>query len=138
MANNFSFNSKSEKLKMDFQYINATGHRELLEMIVDAHRETFVDQIKQPLALSLRCDGSVNRIQVDKMYIMHKVITSDAAEELFFIGAEEPSRDAVGALEAIKDSCCKAVVGSGYESSSIVTNGTNMNSCQRGGLWIFV
>ena len=141
IASNFSFNSESEKLRIDFQYINPTINRELLEMIVDAHRETFADQIKQALALSLRCDGSVDRTQVDKMYIMLKVITSDAAEELFFVGAKEPSsRGAVGALEAIKDSCSEVAVGSEnlnilHESSSIVTDGTNMNSGERGGLW---
>ena len=65
---------------------------------------------------------------------MLKVITSDAAEELFFVGAKEPSsRGAVGALEAIKDSCSEVVVGSEnlnilHEPSSIVTDGTNMNS----------
>ena len=72
---------------------------------------------------------------------MLKVITSDAAEELFFVGAKEPSsRRAVGALEAIKDSCSEVAVCSEnlnilHESSSIVKDGTNMNSGERGGLW---
>ena len=50
MANNFSFNYPENNLKIDFQYISPTSHRELLEIIVKSHTKTLCEHVKQAVA----------------------------------------------------------------------------------------
>ena len=106
MANNFSFNYPENNLKIDFQYISPTSHRELLEIIVKSHTKTLCGHVKQAVASSLRCDGSVDRTQlVDKLFVMLK-INGSAQEELVFVGAKEPKeKGAEGHLNAVRAAC---------------------------------
>ena len=128
---------------MDLQYISPAYHRELLQVIVDSRRQTLANTIKEALASSLRCDGSVDRTQVDKLFTMLKIIDKDADEKLLFVGAKEPEKTgAAGCLDNLKDSCIETEAGMEFsiiqEISSIVTDGTNMNSGERGGLWVLL
>lgn len=43
------------------------------------------------LAISLRCD----RMQVDKMYVLDKIINNEGNKELLFLGAEGPKERGV-------------------------------------------
>ena len=88
-------------------------------------------------------DGSVDRTQVDKMFTMLKIIDKDADEQLLFVGAKEPEETgAAGCLNTLRDSCTETEVGIDFsilqEVSSIVTNGTNMTSGERGRLWVLL
>ena len=94
------------------QYISPAYHRELLQVIVDSHRQTLANTIKEALASSLRCDGSVDRTQVDKIFTMLKIIDKDADEKLLFVGAKEPEKTgAAGCLDTLKDSCIETEAG---------------------------
>ena len=133
IASEFIFNNEQHEVKLDLQYISPAYHRELLQVIVDSHRQTSVNTIKEALASSLRCDGSVDRTQVEKIFTMLKII----------VGAKEPEKTgAAGCLDTLKDSCIETEAGMKFsiiqEISSIVTDGTNMNSGERGGLWVLL
>ena len=118
MANHFSFNHPENNLKIDFQYINPASHRELLKIIVKSHSKTLSEHVKQAIALSLRCDGSVDRTQVDKLFVMLKIINDSAEEELVFVSAKEPSeRGAEGLLNAVK-AACKETSGESFPRSA--------------------
>ena len=93
IASEFIFNNEQHEVKLDLQYISLAYHRELLQVIVDSHRQTLANTIKEALASSLRCDGSVDRTQVDKIFTMLKIIDKDADEKLLFVGAKEPEKN---------------------------------------------
>jgi len=53
----------------DFQYLTPTLHPELLECTVECDRQRVRDAIvKDTFALSIRCDGSVDWTQIDKIF----------------------------------------------------------------------
>ena len=128
---------------MDLQYINSSCHRELLQIIVDSHRKTLANTIKESFASSLRCDGSVDRTQVDKIFTMLKIIDKDAHEQLLFVGAKEPKETGdAGCLNTLKGSCTELEAGMNFsilqEVSSVVTDGTNRISGEWGGLRVLL
>ena len=87
---------------------------ELLQIIVDSHRKALANTIKKSFTPSLRCDGSVDRTQVDKIFIMLKVIDNNAHEPLLFVGAKEPKETGdAGCLNTLKDSCTDTDAGMG-------------------------
>lgn len=50
---------------MGFQYLTPAFHKDILECIVSSLRDNFIETIlTNPLTISLRCDGCVNRSQV--------------------------------------------------------------------------
>jgi len=60
-------------------------HRELLECIVECDRKRVRDAIvNDRLALSIRCDGSVDRTQIDNIFVMGKAVTKSGKEEQYF------------------------------------------------------
>ena len=74
----------------------------------------------------------------------HKLITDkDAHEQLSFVGAKElEETGAAGCLNTLKDSCAETEAGIDFsilqEVSSIVTDGTNMTSGEKGELWVLL
>lgn len=71
------------------------------------------------LAISLRCDGSVDRAQIDEIYVIIKVINKSGKEEQFFLGADEVyKRGALDILEGIETACIN-ILGSILEVFSI-------------------
>lgn len=75
--------------KMNLQYVNRTSHASLLNAIVESDKPTFVTKLHNAIAASIRVDGSVDRTQIDKMYIMLKIITAQGEMELIFVGIAE-------------------------------------------------
>ena len=143
IASEFIFNDEQREVKLDLQYISPAYHRELLQVVVDSHRQTLANTIKEALASSLSCDGSVDRTQVEKIFTMLKIIDKDADKKLLFVGAKEPEKTgAAGCLNTLKDSCIETEAGMEFsiiqEISSIVNDGTNMNSGERDGLWVLL
>ena len=74
----------------------------------------------------------------------HKlIIDKDAHEQHLFVGAKEPEETgAAGCLNTLKDSCTETEAGMDFSIlqvvSSIVTDGTNMTSGEKGGLWVLL
>ena len=74
---------------------------------------------------------------------MLKIINKDAHEQLLSVRAKEPKETGVaGCLNTLKDSRTATEAGMDFSSlqdvSSIVTDDINMNSGERGGLWILL
>lgn len=91
-------------------------------------------------AISLRLDGSVDRTQIDKIYVLAKIVTDNGYTEEVYIGVAEPeergARGMVGALTA----SLKNTFGDKGPSlmklvSSIVTDGASVNIGEKAGLW---
>lgn len=141
-AENFNFdNFKINKSAFNFNYVSPAAHKDFLETIVESHRADLAKQITSSLAVSIRSDGSVDRVQIDKIYTMAKAISDQGVEKNYFLGAAEPTeRGANGLLGALKKGC-QATVGSSAANdifkitSSIVTDGTNANIGEKAGLW---
>ena len=107
-------------------------------------RKTF-----ETLTISLRCDGSVDRTQLNKSYIIAKLVSPTGVAENVFLGAAEPQTDgAKGVHDAILTACARAVrLGNDdhlsmqeakklfCRASSLVTDGASVNVGQRNGLW---
>lgn len=126
---------------MNLQYVNLVQHSELLSIIVDSDKGNLRSKLKTSKAASIRIDGSVDRTQIDKIYVLLKIITADGEKELLFLGiAEQTSRGANGLFEAVKRAIIDNIGDEMYiaillKISSICTDGTNVNSGDRAGLW---
>jgi oligoribonuclease (3'-5' exoribonuclease) len=145
LAESFNFNATDkEPPSIDFQYTNPTCIRELMAAIVKSDRDTFACHLKSCLALFLRCDGSVDRSQIDKIYVMAKTVSVDGIANLFFLGVAEPEeRGAQGLFSAVKHACSSTMGTSDAtdlfcHSSSIVTDGANVNKGDKNGLWVLL
>lgn len=71
---------------MNLQYVNQTSHASLLNAIVESDKPNFRTKLQTSIAASIRVDGSVDRTQIDKIYIMLKFITAEGEMESNFIG----------------------------------------------------
>lgn len=126
---------------LNLQYVNCPSYPELLTIIVESDKRQFQQKIENSIAVSIRVDGSVDRSQIDKIYIMLVLISADGSKDLNFIGiSEQKTRGATGLFEAVKNGIIESVGEAMYEIimkkiSSICTDGTNMNSGEKGGLW---
>jgi hypothetical protein len=94
--------------------------------------------------MSLRCNGSVDRSQIDKIYIILKTVSLKGIEEQYFLGAGQVEQRGVeGILDAIETACINTVGHDVTEYifkniSSIVTDGAVVNIGRKGGLWKLV
>lgn len=144
-SNVFQYNQLDESVipkNMSLQYINPNKHLDLMKCIVNADRSSLKSKIVDCLALSLRIDGSVDRSQMDKIYVLGKLITKTGDTELVFLGMDEQEeRGAKGlfqiSLIAMSKMLSKEFV---YDHilpkvSSICTDGVITNRGERGGLW---
>ncbi|CAB4006718.1 Hypothetical predicted protein [Paramuricea clavata] len=155
IANAFSFDDWSiNGMPNDLQYLSPNAHSEFLKCIVKTDRNSLASKMSNSLAISLRCDGSVDRTQIDKIYLMAKAISRDGKENNIFLGAGEPKeRGAVGVHKAIL-SACSATLGENTEGeeealltqskkvfqrvSSFVTDGASVNTGEKNGLWALI
>lgn len=147
-SSSFSFNDRQESIiptSMSLSYVNPPSHLDLLTSIVEADTHHVKEKIRNCLAISLRVDGSVDRAQKDKIYIMAKIVTSKGDPELLFMGVKEQVKPkAVGLLETVI-LCLEEKFGVSFTNeyilkklSSICTDGTNLNSGERGGFWVLL
>jgi hypothetical protein len=121
------------------KYVTPTNHGDLLNTIVSADMVNLKKEISSAMAISLRVDGSVDRMQIDNIHVMVKIVSKDGEEKLLFLGFDEPEeRGAEGYLGAV----ISAIRRSGLDPnevlqslSSIVTDGEAMNTGHKKGLW---
>lgn len=69
---------------LSLQYINNKAHLRFMSCIVESDVSVLKTKIENCLALSLRIDGSIDRTQIDKIYVLGKIITSTGKSELIF------------------------------------------------------
>lgn len=126
--------------KVSLQYMNPMAHSEILKCIVAVEENLLSKKIEDCIALSLRADGSVDRTNLDKIYVLAKIINREGELETLFLGVGAQSqRGATGLFNAIQeiinaageDLFLKVV----HKMSSIVTDGASVNIGERSGLW---
>lgn len=126
--------------KIPLQYVNPTSHAEILNCIVAVEGDLLSKKIENCIALSLRADGSVDRTNQDKIYVLAKIVNSEGKQETLFLGmGAQSQRGAGGLFNAIKE-----IINAAGEHlylkvlkkmSSIVTDGASVNIGERSGLW---
>lgn len=140
----FKYNDKDAPTvspSLNLQYVNKPSHLDFLTTIVQSDQEDFQEKVTNAIACSIRMDGSVDRSQLDKIYIMLVIITARGKKELTFLGiAEQTERKAAGLFEAIKRGMVDNLGDETYlvvmkNISSICTDGTNMNIGEKNSLW---
>ena len=83
-------------------------------------------------ALSLRADGSVDRTQIDKIYVLAKSVDEHGNARQVFLGTAEPQqRGAVGVVSAVKEALVTNFGKDGLtvlqNISSVVTDDASVN-----------
>ena len=128
----------------DLSYIHPGKHKEFLFTISEVEKKQRLSR-PMPLAISLRCDGAVDRTNVDCKHVMMKVVLDSGEERTTYLGfSESEERGAKGLFDAVK---AGAEV-SGYtwdgpkglfaQVSSICTDGENSNTGCKQSLWQFL
>lgn len=126
---------------VNLQYVNPPSQLTLLTTIFDAERPNVINKVLNCQAISLRIDGSIDRNQIDKIYVMAKIVDPNGALELIFLGVgEQKKRGADGLLEAALTAISTNFGGENLKIilkkvSSICTDGASINTDEKGGLW---
>ena len=105
ISEKFKLNSFKPVLpcEIDLRYINPVYYNELLSSIVDSYVPTLLTKVDEALGVSLRFDGSIDRMQLDNENVMVHIVTKSGEDDLIFLGFNEPpERGASGSLKAIK------------------------------------
>eukprot|EP00794_Sanderia_malayensis_P008302 gene8302-9186_t len=112
----------------------------MLEFIVKANARQRRKTLRNCMAISLRTDGSVHRMQIHNDHLQAKIIHPDASDSLYFLGfGESEDPGAKGYLAAIKQACQPLSWDDVLiRTSSLVTDGENMNTGAKNGLWVFL
>lgn len=143
-GHSFDFNSNSASTvptNINLQYVTPSSHCDLLGTIVHSYSEEIKIKLNNAVASSIRIDGSVDRNQIDKVYILLKILTKEGEAELIFLGiGEHTIRGAKGLLDAVKNGIINNFGEEQYKDilckiSSICTDGTNANIGEKNGLW---
>ena len=119
-------------------YLNPTMHHEFLCSIIKPELPTLRQRILHSLAVSLRVDGSVDRMQVDNKHCLLKLVDEHGQEETVFLGYAEPEkRGTEGYVSAIKSACANVISWCDLlpKLSSIVTDGESLNTGRKQSLW---
>lgn len=144
IGNEFNINDPDQNAanvqNLDLQYLTPKCHSEILECIVMVENDFIHQKIKNCLALSIRVDGSVDRTNIDKIYVLAKLINEVGDLESIFVGVgQQTKRKAEGLHQAVKDTI-EMVCPGFYEiclkkMSSFVTDGAEINKGDKNGLW---
>lgn len=109
-------NAQTVGPSLNLQYANPNSYSSLLSVIVQADKSNFQKKLEQCIAGSIRIDGSVDRTQIDKIYIMLKIITANGEKDLIFLGVSEQTiRGAAGLFDAVKRGIIESVGEELYE-----------------------
>lgn len=125
---------------LNVQYVNPASHLDLLTVIVKSESD-LEKKIETSLACSLHIDGSVDRTQIDKIYILLKVVSSCGELETIFLGiGQQKKRGAIGLMDAVKRGIIESLNEDLYRSimsrvTSLCTDGARVNIGDKKGLW---
>lgn len=87
----FDFNATDAPIvpeNINLQYVNPAGHLNLMTTIVNSSDE-IRNEIKNSLACSIHIDGSVDKSQIDKIYILLKTVNPTGKLNTIFLGIGE-------------------------------------------------
>lgn len=142
-ANKFNFNSYSSTIPTDIniQYVSPADHLVFPKLIAKTHFKQFKEKIEIALAISIHIDGLVDRTNIDKIYIILKIVNRTGSLETLFIGiGQQINSGDIGLFEATKMGIIENVGEEVYELimknvSSICTDGENKNTGDSHSLW---
>ena len=122
-----------EICQMKFARVNGAS-----SWIVLADKTRVKPKIKNSLALSLRCDSSVDRGRIDNCHVLAKIIDQDGKPELLFLGLDEPKargtpRDVLAVKDAVNLTSSWSDVAS--KMTSFITDRINLNTEDKTSLW---
>lgn len=140
----FDFNSNAPTIPSDIniQYVSPSSHLDFLNTIVQSHREQFKLKIESACAYSIHIDGSVDRTQIDKIYVLLKIVNASGELETVFLGiGQKVKRGATGLYEATKRAIIDNLDDEIYalimsRVTSICTYGENQNTGDKHSLWV--
>lgn len=139
----FDFNKPQKRdehmKKFNLQYVNPKSHAEILECIFDADLGNIKAKVENCLALSLRADGSTDRTNTEKVFVLAKIVNEKGIMETLFFGAVRHDDCAKGLLNGME----KAIDSHGDKlfqtvlkiMSSFATDGASVNVGNQNGLW---
>lgn len=132
--------NEDAKKNLNLQYINPKSHWEFLNCIIESESNLITKQIDECRAISLRVDGSVDRTQIDKIYILGKLVDTNGNYKTLFLGVgQQTERGAAGLHKTIQETLDKHGAGCYIKClrkmSSIVTDGASINIGEHNGLW---
>ena len=82
----------------------------MLSCIVLSGKKSLQKKFLEALAISPRCDESVSRTQLDKIYLMVKLVSPTGVAENVFLGAAEPQTNGTKGLhDTILTACARTV-----------------------------
>lgn len=127
---------------INLQYVNPTSHLMLMQAIVQSDTAVLKKTIDNSLALNLQIDGSIDRTQIDKIYVMARIIEQNGTEKQLLLGiGEQTKRKAEGLMEAVRTALDSIIKDDTFltkifsKISSVCTDGTNVNTGERNSLW---
>lgn len=140
----YNFNSNAPTIPSDIniQYVNPKSHLDLLKTIVQSYREQFKLKIESARSYSIHIDGSVDRTQLDKIYVLLKIVNKSGEHETIFLGiGQKVTRGATGLFEAAKRAIIDNVGEDIYalimsRVTSICTDGETQNTGDKHSLWV--
>lgn len=140
---NFDYNTTKTTIPatINIQYVHPQSHLHLLDVITRSYHAEFKGKLEDSLACSIHIDGSVDRTQIDKIYILLKTVDRIGDLETIFIGiGQQTNRGAIGLMEAVKNGMIENIGEDLYglimaRLSSICTDGTNVNTGEKHSLW---
>lgn len=145
MAQNFKFNDPNVPTvpsNLNLRYVNPIYFRIFQDCIIKAFMPEFRNIVDTFQACSIRCDGSVDRKNLDKIYHIAVIIDKNGNRKQYYVGmvtAEETG--GLGYVKALEASL-KMILGEKLALkvlnlvTSIVTDGNAANTGKEKGFWI--
>lgn len=124
--------------KTDLLYVTPSHHADLLDCIVKSDLQRFESCLLSSLAVSLRVDGSVDRMQKHNVYALIHVITDVGKMKTYFLGFDIPLGNGALAYQQVTQNIAEDIVPWDQllsMTTSLVTDGENKNRGHLTGLW---
>ena len=80
-------------MPQDLQYLSPNAHSEFLKCIVKSNRNSLASKMSDALAISLRCDGLVDRTQIDKIHLMARPYQKTEKKTISFLAQESQKKE---------------------------------------------
>ena len=97
---------------------------EILQLIAEIHKPQLINLVQIAMALTLRCDGSVDRIESDKINNLLIVVSKCGEVSNAFPGCQEHAElGTTGVTKAILLACCEIFGPSTYKFATTSVDG---------------
>lgn len=122
----------------DLLYLNPHHHADLLNCIVKSDLVRFESCISSALAISLRIDGSVDRMQKHNVYVLIHIVTNIGELKTYFLGFDIPVGNSALSYQIVTKQIATNILPWDRllsMTTSLVTDGEIKNTGYINGLW---